>query len=168
MWLFGYFSPIASFYKMLLGSLVRLSPSVDVLRKRYTAWVGFSILTLSLVACIPKTAYDLQQIGLDSQYFGYLIFIEPTACFSAVLIIVGSLDGNSFLESRFLRFIGRISYPLYLYQMPILHIKNWPRGWDAVSLSSLALVAATVSTLYLEEPLREAYRKWKTRKQDFV
>ncbi len=59
-----------------------------------------------------------------------------------------------------LRFTGRISYALYLWHWPLLVLPMWYLGGELAPASRLALVAiailmATMSTLWLEEPIRE-------------
>jgi peptidoglycan/LPS O-acetylase OafA/YrhL len=158
-WLFGDYSPLSNFWKMFVGSLLRLSISSSRNIKPYFCWTGLTVLCLSILATVPASPIDLRIVGADPRSLGYQVFMEPIAVICAILIILGSLNGNWLLETKAVRFVGSISYSLYLYQIPILEIRNWPRGMDAVGLSSLAFILAMISTLYIEEPLRAYYKK---------
>ena len=80
----------------------------------------------------------------------------------AVLIIAGGdrrLGPGLLLQTRPLRFLGRISYALYLWHWPLLVLPAVAYGealpaWALAGLVLLAVAVATVSTLVIEEPIR--------------
>ena len=82
---------------------------------------------------------------------------------AAVLLVAGATHGNRVLELPALRFVGRISYAYYLWHVPMLRLTETTYG-RAAAIPSLALsfVAALLSTLLLEEPLRRAWRVRRT------
>ena len=58
-----------------------------------------------------------------------------------------------------LRFLGRISYALYLWNWPLFWLTGTVHaGWKAVPVLLLSLAVATASTLWLEEPIRLWWR----------
>jgi len=110
-------------------------------------------------------------LGLGGVLLAGLVFDELLAypgwwallpTLGAVLIIAGGdrRGGPGFLlETRPLRFLGRISYALYLWHWPLLVLPAVAFGGDLPPLARLALVGlavaiATASTLLLEEPIR--------------
>ncbi len=72
----------------------------------------------------------------------------------------GSGWGSLWLGSAPLRFVGRISYSLYLWHWPILVLGGivWPLGgWSAVAIAVLAsIMVATLSERWVERPIRHA------------
>ena len=58
-----------------------------------------------------------------------------------------------------LRFLGRISYALYLWNWPLFWLTGTVHaGWQAAPVLLLGLALATMSTLWLEEPVRRWWR----------
>lgn len=58
-----------------------------------------------------------------------------------------------------LRFLGRISYSLYLWNWPLLWLTGTVHaGWQSVPVLLTGLAVATASTLWLEEPIRRWWR----------
>jgi peptidoglycan/LPS O-acetylase OafA/YrhL len=57
-------------------------------------------------------------------------------------------------------FLGRISYPLYLWHWPVIVLFRWTTGLQSAAACGaavlLALAAASLSTRYLERPARQA------------
>ena len=82
------------------------------------------------------------------------------AALAAAVLLVAVVPGAPALENAPLRFIGRISYSLYLWHWPILLLTGtrWA-GLGSLPAVVLAIGIATASTLLLEEPLRAAWRR---------
>jgi peptidoglycan/LPS O-acetylase OafA/YrhL len=127
-------------------------------------WSGAALLGASLVVIGPTTAYP----GLAS--------LLPTL--GAVLIIssggVARSPGAIVLSGAPLRWLGRISYSLYLWHWPILVLGSVALGVGATGLDEgpvvdvvpvriglvlLAVVVASLSWRLVEEPVRRA-RGW--------
>ncbi len=78
---------------------------------------------------------------------------------AAVLLVAGAATRSRVLELPPLRFVGRISYALYLWHVPLLRLSGTTyAGTAALPWIGLAGVLAVASTLLLEEPLRRAWR----------
>jgi peptidoglycan/LPS O-acetylase OafA/YrhL len=122
--------------------------------QRFVFWTGVG----SLVS-VTVLGYLAWNRCLDhSQYYHGLF--TGVAVMTAVVIVRMLLapagPGSVLLQSRPLVGIGRISYGLYLYHIPIIH---WVRagsprlGWTGAMLAAgLTLVAALVSSIAIERP----------------
>ena len=78
---------------------------------------------------------------------------------AAVLLVAGAGTPSRVLEPAPLRFVGRISYALYLWHVPLLRLSGTTyAGLPALPWIALAGVLAIISTLLVEEPLRRAWR----------
>jgi peptidoglycan/LPS O-acetylase OafA/YrhL len=90
---------------------------------------------------------------------------------TAALIVGGtSMPGARWLSTAWLRFLGRISYALYLWHWPILAAvalialpAAQPPLWMTVLAVAIAIGAAIASTFLLEEPIRFTPTRWLTR-----
>jgi peptidoglycan/LPS O-acetylase OafA/YrhL len=106
------------------------------------------------VACVVVAALVLN----DDTPFPGLAAILPVA--GAALVIVGGLPDATPMPARLLargplRFLGRISYSLYLWHWPILLFGAILLGPTmAIPLAILAIPVAAASQRWIEEPLR--------------
>jgi len=164
----AYYSLATRAWQLSAGGLLAVAaPVVGRIVGRLGAaigWFGASLLVASLVVIQPTTAYP----GLAS--------LLPTL--GAVLIIASGggvrSPGAIVLSGAPLRWLGRISYSLYLWHWPILVLGSVALGVGAtgldegpvidvvpvrVALVLLAVVVASLSWRLVEEPLRRA-RGW--------
>jgi peptidoglycan/LPS O-acetylase OafA/YrhL len=109
---------------------------------------------------VPLGALGLALAIAVAPSFGQIYVYGPlVATPAAVLLVIGAIGGNTALEVWPLRFLGRISYALYLWHVPMLRLTGttYDRG-DAIVPLLVAVVLAVVSTFVVEEPLRRAWR----------
>ena len=69
--------------------------------------------------------------------------------------MIATLQGPSILGCAPLRYVGKISYGLFLYHVPILTLGHkWAHGLaGSAALIALAFVAAALSYEYIEKPV---------------
>jgi peptidoglycan/LPS O-acetylase OafA/YrhL len=87
------------------------------------------------------------------------ITLAPVAAVPAVALVwAAATSGVPGLGNRAIRFLGRISYALYLWNSPLLFFTGTQGSPAAALIVAVAVALATASTLLVEEPLR---RRWK-------
>ena len=97
--------------------------------------------------------------------WGWSVFYAATACI--VLGAVNGWSGNRLLETRPLRLLGRVSYGLYLWHLPIIvaierYGTSWPSWWAITVAWSLSAAATAISYRCVEQPFRSARREMVT------
>lgn len=154
--------PSASFYMLparlwefLLGALIAITPLAFLSNR----WVR-EMLALGGLALI---IYAATAFHADTPFPGWRAAIP---CAGAGAIIAAGSRGSSLIGSalslRPLRFIGKISYSLYLWHWPVivllvLGLPTAELGWGLqVVAVGLSLALATLSWRYVEEPFRKA------------
>ena len=145
-------------YTFLAGALLRLAPTPHWMQWPSMVLAGFFLFAWSSAMAVwgSDEWIGLERTGLLGTlrpYLAHRVMMHPAACLMSILVLTGSLGGNRLLEWPLLRFLGRISYSWYLWQVPLLIIHGWPRSWHGLAYTCLALAVSAVSTLYIEEPL---------------
>ncbi len=152
----AYYSPLTRFWELGLGGLVALVPPDWARRTPRTNAVLAVLALLGL-------AYAVTSLNDTSQYPGVLAW-GPCAA-SAVLLWTGTAQSRggpaSWLAWRPCRYVGDISYSLYLYHYAWLMIPlMWatpPHVWWARPVEVAgAFLCAVASYHVLENPLRRS------------
>jgi peptidoglycan/LPS O-acetylase OafA/YrhL len=117
---------------------------------------------------VPAGALGLYASIRVSPTFDQIFVYGPLiATPAAVLLVAGAAGGNRVLELSPLKFVGRISYAVYLWHVPMLRLSGTTYGREAaIPPLALAVVVAVVSTLLVEEPLRRAWRFRRSQRDD--
>jgi peptidoglycan/LPS O-acetylase OafA/YrhL len=164
-WQFGLWSNV---WKMVVGASLRLVPVPKWFMYRSSAYIGLLGIAAVLAATfLPEPRYEV----ITPNWSNHLIPTEAltnivSAGFTVLLLCGISGEGGSLaiLELHPLRFLGRISYSWYLWQIPILLLNGWKREYPAVGDTAIAFIVSTCSTVYVEEPINNAYKRWKARR----
>lgn len=142
-------------WELLLGSILAISPAVDISRKgnNFLSLVGFCLILISALFYSKDTPFP----GITA--------LLP--CVGAALIIrYASPKGlvTRTLSTKAFVFVGRISYSLYLWHWPILvfyrDLKIAPfNALDYALYLSLAIFVSYLSWRFIENPFRFGFRK---------
>jgi peptidoglycan/LPS O-acetylase OafA/YrhL len=128
---------------ILLGCVAGIAYSFGLVRRMPWAWVAFvgGALIVTLVPFLSPLS---------------LLFMPLFAAACAVVVLACVLEPGSLLvralDQAPLRFLGKISYALYLWQLPIYWVVGWERGLP------LAIGVAALSTYLVEKPLARRFR----------
>lgn len=161
----AYFSPFTRAWELALGALVAVGTKwlVDVPR------VVASIMTWSGVAAIVFAAVVF---NAQTAYPGSLVAIPVLG---AALVIAGGVSAprwgaESLLGRTPLRWLGRLSYSLYLWHWPLLAIAADHAGRTSLPFRQnvvwllVALAASMATFRFIENPIRHAaflrQRRW--------
>jgi len=148
----SFFLPWFRMWELLLGAALAASPwSGQTSGKRYaaglTALAGLALICAATVAIQPQ-----------SDFPGWWALL-PTAG-AALLIGAGPQTAvNRILGNRVLIFIGKISFPLYLWHWPLLSFarimeSGEPAAWLRAMIVALSVGLAWLSYRFVETPLR--------------
>ena len=152
----AYYSPFTRFWELALGGLVALVPVVWAQR---TVWINELLAGLAVVVI----AVSAMTLDTQSIYPGLLAWWPCGA--TAVLLLVGPTTGKSLLTSwltfRPVRYVGDISYSLYLYHfawlmLPLQLINPITSWWAIVIEIAGATACAAASYHLLENPIRHS------------
>ena len=151
----AYFSPFSRAWELALGAFVAVS----------TAWLKklpSQIAAALTWAGLAAIAYSAFAFGAQTAYPGSLVAVPVVG---AALIIAGGVaipptGAESLLGLRPFRWLGKLSYSLYLWHWPILVIAAEHSGKASLPLRDnvfpllLALSLAVVSYRVVESPIR--------------
>ncbi len=173
-----------SIVSLVAGVLVhREFPAADFYLLPFRAWELFigALLALGAAPKIGPRASEAAALAgaglIVASIFllvSWLPFPSPFAlapCMGTALLIAygeGTRVGRA-LSIAPLRWIGLVSFALYLWHWPIITLYREATGGELDALETIGLVAAsfvaaTVSYYLVEQPAREAIRRWSARK----
>jgi len=150
----GYYLLPARTWELLLGALVAIGahPRVDSSRLRsLLCWIALGVILASTAVTKPTWPFPVP-------------FALPPAVGAALLLAYApGTPAAALLSWRPLRWIGFISYSLYLWHRPIIAWYLLGRSWemngaDTAVLLAMSFAAATLSYWLIERP---ALRRWR-------
>ena len=152
----AFYSPVTRVWELAAGALI----AVGFLRipKRLPGWIG----GIAVLAGLALIVASVVLISEEMQFPG-LVALLPVL--GATLVIVGgvnspTLPGRIILGNPLSRYLGRISYSLYLWHWPLLILIPLQLGTDELGvrlvLAGVAVVLAALSTELVERPFRRS------------
>ena len=148
-------SPILAFYSLPtrawelgVGALLIFAPA-HLLKQRSLPWLGLCGLLVAAFNYNDNTAFP----GVNA-----LLPVVATALLMATIPIWPPIF-NDLSNNRFTQWLGKISYPLYLWHWPALVIPSSALGRPLHVLERFACIALTIvlahmTNRFIEEPLR--------------
>lgn len=139
-------------WELLAGSLVAMAPPLRLRAPRLEEGVAIAALALIIV---PIGLYD------STTLFPGLAALPPVL--GAALLLALDTDRPTAtargLSLAPLRFVGRISYSLYLWHWPVIVLYRYYRRGEATPMATIALLAltftlATACYYWVERPFR--------------
>ena len=155
----AYFSPFTRAWELALGALVAVcTPWLLKTPARLAAWatwLGLGAIIIAAVIFNSHTAYP-----------GSLVAVPVVG---AALIIAGGMNAHrngaeALLRLAPFRWLGRLSYSLYLWHWPILIIAAEYAGKTSLSVKDnlgwvlVALIASVITYRLIENPVRHSKR----------
>jgi peptidoglycan/LPS O-acetylase OafA/YrhL len=164
-----------SYFDILVGCLIALSlnsPSTFMILKRLAAPAAFRILSIAMLAA--------QFAWAQFAEWPYIYSIDVAHALVSALFFTGLLLGdgriNSFFRIPLLRFLGGISYGIYLVHVPCLNavegaLHHFTSGNSGLFLElvqligTMAVATAVAWCLFrlVERPLISLGRRWSAR-----
>lgn len=152
----AYFSTFTRAWELALGGLIGVATtSATTIRTRQATAASLAGVSLLLAGCFV--------IDTDSAFPGYIALLPTLG--AAFLIVAGLTNPsplpNQLLSAAPMRFVGRISYSLYLWHWPFIVFvaARFPqesgRPSTRAAILALTFVSATVSFYVIERPFRK-------------
>jgi peptidoglycan/LPS O-acetylase OafA/YrhL len=143
----GYASLASNAFGLLLGCLLVVRPLTVRPGRLQRAIAAFCLAAIFMVVHLIRGPAGMFMVP---------IVVAPFA----TVMVAFSVPGVAVFELGWLRFVGRISYALYLWHWPVLVLLGQVHsGVSALPALALSFVLAVASTVWLEEPLRRAWRR---------
>jgi peptidoglycan/LPS O-acetylase OafA/YrhL len=151
----AFFSPFTRAWELAAGALIavgllRIPGRAPRASAAVAVWLGLALIIVAIFL-----------INRETPFPGVAAMLPVLG---AVLVIVGGVSGRT-LPGRLLgnpvfRYLGRISYSLYLWHWPILILIPIAIGSDElvvrIGLAGVAIVVAAISTELIEQPFRRS------------
>jgi peptidoglycan/LPS O-acetylase OafA/YrhL len=152
----AFFSPVTRAWELAAGALVavgllRIPARLPRMTAPIAVLVGLALIVAGVVI-----------LGTESAFPGLAALLPVTG---ATLVIMGglrgpTLPGRVLLSNPVSRYLGRISYSLYLWHWPLLILVPIAMENDQlvfrVALAGVAVVLAAISTELVEQPFRRS------------
>lgn len=150
----AFFASPSRTFELMMGSLLAVGFRGDALPRAWretAAAVGLGLILLSCGLLTPRTPFP----GLTA--------LLP--CLGAAMLIWAGKHGSTFVgrmvASEPLRWIGAMSFSLYLWHWPMLVLtRHWtlgePSPWQAGAAVGAAVLLAWLSLKWVESPVRRA------------
>jgi peptidoglycan/LPS O-acetylase OafA/YrhL len=127
---------------LLIGCLLALTPQLRAIKPKFWALPALIAATIALALFTNETALPslmLAPLAASMIAAGMILYAKP----------------DCFLAAAPLRYVGKISYGLYLYHMPVLILAKSPKlpHVPEVALIAVSFAAAALSYEFVEKPI---------------
>jgi peptidoglycan/LPS O-acetylase OafA/YrhL len=131
-------------YALALGALVAVLAKQRTRLPAVPAWVGLAGIALSLAP----------QASSPAALFPLSVAVSPLAAVATALLLVSvhNTGGPAVLRTAPMRWIGGLSYGIYLWHYPLMVLVPGTGVRRGVALALIAVVAAVVSRYLVELP----------------
>lgn len=156
----AYFATTTRAWELAIGGLLAIilqnKGQIKGVLAVVVGWVGIFAIAASCVFYNEQTAFP-----------GYTALLPTVG--AALVIMAGSQSqwwsSYRLLATRFMQFIGDISYSLYLWHWPViiiykLQVSDTLKLSDGVSVICISILLAYVTKICVEDPFR--HKNWKT------
>lgn len=158
---FAFYLPISRFWEFLSGGLI----AYFLPNKRNFSFYNLSFSYLGLFVIFLPFIFFREQLSV----INYLIYTILSVLGSCLILYTSLIKNKSLLSNKYVRYIGLISYPIYLWHFPILSFAL------IISQNSLTfelkllffLVSFLLGALtfhFIESPIRSFNTKFFTRR----
>ena len=147
----AFFNTFGRFWELLIGALIAVN-SVNGARLPNIAKIALRLFGLT---CIISSFFIYDK---NTGFPGFAALLPVLG--TALVLLVDNSGGPiyRFLTIAPMRFVGKISYSLYLWHWPLLVYANiiWPqRSWfETVIILLVSIILATATTYLIENPIR--------------
>lgn len=159
----AFYSPLGRVWELLIGALLvgvnknKFFQYVSKWCSGYLSWAGVGLIFLSLLLINTKSLFPGAWAVLPTLGTGLII-----------LDTANSSIKTKFLSSKFMVWIGLISYPLYIWHWPLLSLGDWhwAEGFSVarkLQVLCLAIFLAALTYFLIEKPIRFGLRFNKTK-----
>ena len=147
-----FYSPLSRFWELMIGGMLAYA---TLHRPQYfpesTRWLSFAGLTLIILAVVI--------ISKDAMFPGWWALLPTVGAFLIIASGSEAWVNKYLLGNKLMVGIGLISYPLYLWHLPLLtfaRIANFgtPPVLMRLGLLGLSVVLAIMTYFLVEKPLR--------------
>ena len=138
---FQYYSPFTRGWQLIFGSVMFQFLVVSNYRTPNVVSLVLFFFVIGMFIMSPE----------------HIIITTPLISVCAGLLIYSlATNEHKWLSSRYLVYVGTISYSLYLFHFPIIRLTNFPGLWNTLTFVSLFAISA-LTYRFVERPFR--YRK---------
>jgi len=165
----AYFSPFTRAWQLGMGAALAVYatriPAASDSASVFLSWLGLFLIVIAAVSYTTTTEFPGYAAAAPVLGAAFIIF--------AGMSNKPLLGARVLLERKPMRFIGDISYSLYLWHWPVLIIPPAYLGRPMVAMEQIAAVAvsfalATMSYKYIEIPIRDSRNILKNRRQSLT
>jgi len=167
----AYYSTVSRFWELSAGVLLFhfMSSFQNVLeKKKWTNWIREAVGYISLLSML--VAFYLTDNGNFPMPGALLATVSTLGLFFGLYQRPDSILAKKILGNSFLRYIGKLSFSLYLWHWPVFVIFRWTCGLETTGQRVAALIITILCSLFsfylVEKPVRAS--SFISRKKDWA